>query len=59
MLFGVEETQERFEELMARAAAGEEILIGEGNRTARLILIAVAQELSAVADKNSNIEDSR
>jgi hypothetical protein len=53
MLFGVEEAQERFEELMARAAAGE------GNRTARLIPIAVAQELSAVADRNSNIEDSR
>lgn len=53
MLFGVEEAQARFEELMARAAAGEE------NRIARLVRIAMAQEHSAVAGANSNIKDRR
>ena len=33
MQFGIDEAQERFEELLARAASGEEILIGEGERT--------------------------
>lgn len=37
MQFGVDEAQERFEELLARAAAGEEILISEGERIAKLV----------------------
>ena len=53
MLFGVQEAQERSEELMARAAAGEE------NRIARLVPIATAQKHSAGADVDSNIEDRR
>lgn len=37
MRFGIDEAQERFEELLARAAAGEEILISEGERIVKLV----------------------
>jgi antitoxin (DNA-binding transcriptional repressor) of toxin-antitoxin stability system len=66
VLVGVEEAQERFEELMARAAAGEEILIGEGERIVKLVPIAAKhpdnQKLPAVSDlsaSDSRIEDGR
>jgi hypothetical protein len=64
MLFGVEEAQERFEELMARASA--EIFIGEGERIVKLIPVVAnhpdnrklptGSELSA---SGSRIEDGR
>jgi antitoxin (DNA-binding transcriptional repressor) of toxin-antitoxin stability system len=36
-LFSVEEAQDRFEDLIERALRGEEILIGDSDRAAKLI----------------------
>jgi prevent-host-death family protein len=37
--FSIEEAQERFEELLARAAAGEEVIIVRGDGAVRLVAV--------------------